>query len=89
MKNNNLFSLSDLGYVHRVIVGCNNPEIMVDEEKTQRQILEVNRCLSEYPKGKIIGIEKNFFILNIGEHQTVVQYLVYHIGFNRKPDWIK
>lgn len=89
MKNNTLFSLSDLGYVHRVIVGCNNPELMVDEEKTKKQIHEVNRCLTEYPKGKIIGIEKNFFILNIGEHQTVVQYLVYHIGFKRKPDWIK
>lgn len=33
--------------------------------------------------------EKNFYILNIGEHQVVMQYIVYHIGFERKPYWLK
>jgi hypothetical protein len=27
--------------------------------------------------------------LNIGEHQLVMQYIVYHVGFTRKPAWLK
>ena len=46
----------------------------------------LNRCLSE--RGRIIGMEKNFNLLNIGEHQVVLQSLVYHIGFSRKPIWL-
>lgn len=83
-----VFSNTDITYVHRIVVGNDNPEQQPDEEKYKRQIALLNRCLSESPKGKIIGQEKNFFILNIGEHQIVMQYLVYHVGFRRKPAWI-
>lgn len=83
------FSLADVHYIHRVIVGNDNPETAANEEKIQAQLEHLNRCLNEYPKGKIIGQEKNFYILNIGEHQVVMQYVVYHIGFSRKPVWIK
>lgn len=83
------FSLTDIRYVHRVVVGNDNPETQPDEEKYKRQLEYLNRCLNEYPKGKIIGQEKNFFLLNIGEHQIVMQYIVYHVGFERKPQWIK
>ncbi len=83
------FSLTDIRYVHRVVVGNDNPETQPDEEKYKRQLEYLNRCLSEYPKGKIIGQEKNFFLLNIGEHQIVMQYIVYHVGFERKPQWMK
>lgn len=83
-----VFSNTDITYVHRIVVGNDNPEQQPDEEKYKRQIALLNRCLSESPKGKIIGQEKNFYILNIGEHQIVMQYLVYHVGFRRKPAWI-
>lgn len=86
---NNTFSLTDIRYVHRVVVGNDNPEVQPDEEKYKRQLEYLNQCLNEYPKGKIIGQEKNFFLLNIGEHQVVMQYIVYHVGFVRKPEWIK
>lgn len=78
----------DITYVHRVIVGNDNPEQQNDEEKYKNQLALLNRCLSESPKGKIIGQEKNFYILNIGEHQVVMQYIVYHVGFRRKPQWL-
>lgn len=83
-----VFSNTDITYVHRIVVGNDNPEQQPDEEKYKKQIALLNRCLSESPKGKIIGQEKNFYILNIGEHQIVMQYLVYHVGFRRKPAWI-
>jgi len=83
------FSLTDLRYVKRVVVGNDNPETQPDEEKYKKQMEYLNRSLNEYPKGKIIGQEKNFFLLNVGEHQIVMQYIVYHVGFERKPQWIK
>mgnify|MGYP000770469208 CR=1 FL=1 len=88
MNKKEVLSFMDVGYIHRVIVGCSNPESQVNEEKIKKQMAEVNRCITGYPKGKIIGVEKNFFILNIGEHQAILQYLVYHIGFLKKPDFI-
>lgn len=83
-----MFSQSDVKYVHRLVVGNSDPEKQSDENLYNEQLKLLNRCLSDYPKGKIIGQEKNFYILNIGEHQVVMQYIVYHIGFLRKPDWL-
>lgn len=81
-------SLYDVSYVYRLVLGNDNPEQQPDEEKYKKQLSVLNRCLSSSPKGKIIGQEKNFYILNIGEHQVVMQYIVYHIGFERKPYWL-
>lgn len=85
---NNQFSLCDVGYVYRLVVGNSNPECEPDEERHHKQVELLNKCLSSVPKGKIIAQEKNFYILNIGEHQTVMQYIVYHIGFSHKPYWL-
>lgn len=82
------FDLSCVGFVKRIIVGNNNPEKMATDAEIEKQVNLLNKCLQEYPKGKIIGIERNFFILNIGEHQVIMQYTVYHVGFKRKPDWL-
>lgn len=84
-----IFDVTEVGYVKRVVVGNTNPEKTVDEEVIQKQNDFLNRCLSDSPKGKIIGQEKNFYLLNIGEHQVVMQYVVYHIGFVRKPVWLE
>lgn len=84
-----VFDVSEVGYVKRVVVGNQDPERTVDEEAIQKQTDFLNRCLTDSPKGKIIGQEKNFYLLNIGEHQVVMQYVVYHIGFARKPVWLQ
>lgn len=88
MRNKEVFDISSVGYVKRIVIGNNNPEKATDERTIQKQIDLLNRCLTEYPKGKIIGIERNFFILNIGEQQVVMQYSVYHLGFKRKPNYL-
>lgn len=82
------FSLSNIGYLKRVVVGNDNPEAAPDEEKYKEQLAFLNRCLSDSPKGRIVGQEKNFYLLNVGEHQVVMQYIVYHVGFERKPYWM-
>jgi len=61
---------------------------MRPEAEIQAAMELVNKCLSELPRGHIIGIEKNFGLYNIGEHQVILQYLIYNIGFDRKPMYL-
>ena len=84
-----VFDVSEVGYVKRIVIGNQDPEKAIDEEAIQKQTQFLNRCLTDSPKGRIIGQEKNFYLLNIGEHQVVMQYVVYHIGFARKPVWLQ
>ena len=83
-----MFDLADVRYIKRLVVGSNDPERMKTEDEIQQAVALLNRCLTDTPKGTIIGTEKNFALLNVGEHQVVLQYVVYHIGFPRKPYWI-
>lgn len=71
------FDVSAVGYVKRVVIGNTDPEKTVNEEDIEKQRQLLNRCLSDSPRGRIIGQEKNFYLLNIGEHQVVMQYIVY------------
>jgi len=83
-----MFDLTDVGYVHRIVIGSNDPEKLKQEEEIRTAAELLNRFLNDSPKGRIIGIEKTFNILNIGEHQVVLQAMIYHIGFPRKPFWL-
>lgn len=81
------YSLSDNKFVIRYVVGNTDPEKMPDEAAIAKQTERLNNALSR--GGRLMAQEKNFFILNIGEHQVVSQYIVYHVGFERKPYWYK
>ncbi|MDR6679860.1 hypothetical protein [Pseudomonas oryzihabitans] len=83
-----MFDLTDVGYVKRIVVGSTDPEKLVSEDLVKAEAALLNRCLTDTPKGRIIGIEKNFTLLNIGEHQVVLQALIYHVGFARRPFWL-
>lgn len=83
-----MFDLTDVGYVKRIVVGSTDPEKLSSAERVEGEAALLNRCLSDIPRGRIVGVEKNFSLLNIGEHQVVLQALVYHVGFARKPYWL-
>ena len=83
-----MFDITDVRYVKRILVGNEDPEHMRSNAEVETAMEQLNRCLAEAPAGRIIGVEKNFSILNIGEHQVVVQSLCYHVGFPRKPLWL-
>ncbi len=83
-----MFDLTNVGYVKRIVVGSTDPEKLTPDAAVQSQAALLNRCLTETPRGRIVGIEKNFTLLNIGEHQVVLQALIYHLGFARKPHWL-
>jgi hypothetical protein len=86
---NSMFDLSDVKYIKRVVVGSDNPNQMRSETQVEEARALLNRCLTDTPRGTIVGIEKSFTILQIGEHQVVLQWLCYHVGFPRKPIWMQ
>ena len=82
------FDLADIGFVKRIVVGNVDPEKFATNEESEAQMALLNRCLTEFPKGRVLGMEKTFSILSIGEHQVVLQAMIYHVGFTRRPDWL-
>lgn len=82
------FQLANVRFIKRIVVGNDNPQRLKTEAEVQAEMDLVNKCLNELPRGHLIGIEKNFGLYNLGEHQVVQQYLVYNIGFERKPMYL-
>ena len=79
--------LADITYVKRIVVGSSDPKVLQTEAEIAQTMALLNRCLSEPPKGRIIGIEKSFAVFQVGEHSAILQWLVYHVGFQRRPYW--
>jgi hypothetical protein len=84
-----MFDLTDVKFVKRVVVGSDNPNQMRSEAQIEEARTLLNRCLTDSPRGTIMSIEKSFTILQIGEHQVVLQWMCYHVGFPRKPGWLQ
>ncbi|WP_455653379.1 hypothetical protein [Phascolarctobacterium sp.] len=51
------FDVSAVGYVKRVVIGNTDPEKTVSEAELEKQRQFLNRCLSDSPCGRIIGLE--------------------------------
>jgi hypothetical protein len=83
-----MFDLTDVRFVKRITVGSNNPAQLRSDTEIKEANALLNKCLTETPRGTIIGMEKSFTVLQIGEHQVVLQWIVYHVGFPRKPFWL-
>lgn len=84
-----MIDLSEVTYVKRIVVGSNNPTDLQSDERVEKSLDLLNRCLSGTPRGKLIGAEKSFTILQVGEHNVVLQWTTYHVGFTRRPHWIE
>lgn len=84
-----MFDLTEVKFVKRVVVGSDNPNQMRSEAQVEEARVLLNRCLTDSPRGTIMSIEKSFTILQIGEHQVVLQWICYHVGFPRKPGWLQ
>ena len=80
-------NLYDIGYVKLVTVGSINPNNPVSEESRAQQLELLNRCLNDFPKGKIIGIDCSIGRYQVGEHELTMEKMTYHIGVKRRPIW--
>ena len=55
----------------------------------ENQMALLNKCLNEYPKGRIIGKDISVGVFQVGDHQITLQRTTYHVGFLRKPVWME
>ena len=80
-------TLNDIQYIKLVSVGSINPNTPFSEEARQQQVEILNRCLNDFPKGTIIGLDRAIGRYQIGEHELLMEKITYHVGFSRKPAW--
>ncbi|MCC2865476.1 hypothetical protein [Hominibacterium faecale] len=78
---------ADIRYVKLVTIGGINPNAPLSEEARKQQIMLLNRCLNDYPKGIILSKDISIGSYMVGEHQLTMERITYHIGFPRKPMW--
>ncbi len=84
-----MFDLTEVTYVKRITVGNDDPGKVRSPEEIEAASALLNKCLNSPPKGHIIAVEKSFVVVQMGEHQAVLQWIVYHVGFPRKPIWLE
>jgi len=84
-----MVDLTDIKYVKRITVGNDDPGRMRTQAEIEEAAALLNKCLNSSPRGCIIAVEKSFVVLQLGEHQAVLQWIVYHVGFPRKPLWLE
>jgi hypothetical protein len=80
-----MFDLSDVRYVKRIVIGSDNPERLCTKAEVDAATSLLNDCLNGTPRGTVVGVEKSFTLVRVGEHQVVLQWLAYHVGFPRRP----
>lgn len=88
-KNGQEWELNEIHYVKLVPVGSLNPNAALTPEARESQTAVLNRCLNEYPKGRIIGKDTGIGRYRIGEHELLMEQVTYHVGFPRKPEWLE
>lgn len=82
-------SLADITYIKTVTVGSINPNLPFSDKERENQVALLNRCLHDFPRGKIIGQDKTVATYTLAEHQFIMERTTYHIGFRRKPMWME
>ncbi len=82
-------ALTDIHYVKLVTVGSVNPNHPLSDQSREEQAALLNRCLSDYPKGVILGKDVTVGRYMLGEHELTMERVTYHVGFERKPTWME
>ncbi|GGF78070.1 hypothetical protein GCM10007301_42570 [Azorhizobium oxalatiphilum] len=81
--------LAEVHYVKRIAIGAPGLSGAEADAKAADALALLNRCLSEHPKGRIIGIEKPAAQVGAGDPPVLVHWTTYHVGFARKPHWLE
>lgn len=80
-------TLSDVRYIKQVTIGSVNPNNPLSEQAKEEQVMLLNKCLNDYPKGIILSKDVTVGRYLIGEHELTMEKTTYHVGFPRKPSW--
>lgn len=80
------FDIPEVRYVERIVVGISHPQKdwtgVELESMAQSQINKLNRALRY---GMIMGVERNFTEIQCEGKTVLTGYLVYHVGFKKRP----
>lgn len=87
MRQDEKSTLTDISYIKLVPIGSVNPNQLLSEEGKEAQAALLNKCLTDYPKGRIIGKDITVGRYLFGEHELTMEKITYHVGFTRKPSW--
>ncbi|MBS0254540.1 MAG: hypothetical protein JSS36_04850 [Proteobacteria bacterium] len=83
------FDLTGVGFIKRISLGSLEVQAGAAEPNNDAAMAVLNRCLSDFPKGRIIGREMSFDVLTTKSgHQVVLEKVTYHVGFPRRPAWL-
>lgn len=82
--------LSEVKFVKRITFGSLDPAAQRSDEGLEQSLATLNRCLDDYPRGRIIAKEVavNVVSVNKGQQQLMLEKVTYHLGFPRRPDWL-
>ncbi len=79
------FDLTTARHVVRIVVGNDNPERICSRQEAEDAMAKLNAALEGPPRGVVVGVEKGFSLIQIGEHQVVQQWIAYHVALPYKP----
>lgn len=83
------FDLTGVGFIKRIGLGSLEMQAAASDSDNDQAMALLNRCLSDFPKGRIIGREMSFDVLTTKSgHQVVLEKVTYHVGFPRRPAWL-
>ena len=84
------FDLTGVGFIKRIGLGNLDVQAATAEPGNEKAMELLNRCLEDYPKGRIIGREMSFDVMTTKSgHQVVLEKVTYHVGFARRPTWLE
>ena len=84
------FDLTGVGFIKRISLGNLDVQAAAAEPGNAKAMDLLNRCLEDYPKGRIIGREMSYDVLtDTSGHQRVLEMVTYHVGFARRPAWLE
>lgn len=83
--------LSEVCFVKRIAFGSLDPTAQRSDDGLDQSLALLNRCLDDYPRGRIIAKEVavNVVSINKGQQQLMLEKVTYHVGFPRRPDWLQ
>jgi hypothetical protein len=80
------FDIPQVKWVERFKVGLQQPIPGLSAKKVNQMAEKEAKALNDALRyGMILGVERNFTDIQIGGRKVLTGYLVYHVGFRRRP----
>ncbi len=90
MSSDDSVDLFDITFVYRITIGSVNPKSPYNDERGDRDLELMNKCLNPTKgKGRLLGKDRGFGVFQVGESRLAMEQTTFIIGFKRKPSWLE